>query len=194
MKKTKSLGRFAIMFMDFGQSGGKIVKNVIDGMAEREFRQIISREDPSDFSAKGFIHPVIVIGVKESALREILAQPLNFFLTEPDVTMASHEEEWMLKELWILKLQNRLLLHNLYAGSLINFTHQVRDDRPVVVPIASTTIFQSSHRQPVPIVLALSQSINACCPNQDDETEEKSSNKLALKLPTHDTNSPSFPV
>lgn len=68
VEQAKSLRWFAVVLMRFRKPVGKIEVTVVQTKGKGKRSEILVRENFLDFSAKCLIHPIVIIGVEESAV------------------------------------------------------------------------------------------------------------------------------
>jgi hypothetical protein len=104
----------------------KIIHGVVDLVIERDLDEFRLREHLPDLPAEGLVHPIIVVGEKESPVNQIPPQPLGFFGGESDVSVTRHVEERVIEQIFVQGTHMALLDRNLHSESLFERAGQIR--------------------------------------------------------------------
>src|SRR3954447_12808944 len=113
-------------------------------MRERDVDELTIWKYPLDLAAEAGVDAVIVAHMEEPAPCEILAQPNDLFVTQPNVAVSRDVEKRIIPQLVVHDAHFRLDLVDVERGALTNGGEQIRQTRGIRVPVAAAVVLESS--------------------------------------------------
>lgn len=143
VKQPQSLRGFAIVFVDFWQAVWKAKRRLKEAKRRGQWDELFVRECALEFSAKGFVQPVVVVGKEKSPALEVQAQAAQFFFGESDVPVAREEQHGIGEEVVVCQRDLGFLVRGANGRVLRDKCEQIGDFRRAVVPIATAVVLEA---------------------------------------------------
>lgn len=131
------------MLVRLGHTIRELELTMIESVVERKFDKILIWEDFLYFPTKRQIHPVVVVGIQETAIHEKCAQSLNFVLCKSNIPMTGHEEERIREKLVTRKIDEFILWIYINVGVLSDKGKKVWFLGWAIVPITTAVVLET---------------------------------------------------
>lgn len=145
VKKAERLRRLAIVLVTFRRAIRKLELQMVNRVVVWQLNHFLSWKHFFHLSPKRLVHSVIIVSIKKAAVLEVCPQSADFILVENDVAVPSNEDERIREEALAVDVDELISRVNVKAGVLFDEREKVDFGGWVVVPIATSGIFEAGN-------------------------------------------------
>src|SRR5437660_217169 len=143
-KNAEPLGREAVVLVNLRDPLRELIRYVIDRVRQRDFNEGVVGKHARDLAPERLVHPIVVVGMEETALLEVAAQDRHLLVGEAHVAVPRHIEVRDVPEAGARQRHDPFPLVHGEAGALADRAEQVHEFRGTRVPVAAAIVVEAA--------------------------------------------------
>ena len=144
-EQPEALRRQIVVLMDFWKSVIELIYSVVNGVAERQFNELLVRENLFHLAAHKLLNSVVVVDVQKSARRQIMAQVHHVGIRKNNVAVACQMHKWVVEKVGAANIDSGRFRIDVCADILVAVLNQIWQRCGVGVPVAAAVVFEQGN-------------------------------------------------